>query len=267
MAAGEPLPDVIVVAQARPGEFSHQAVDRLRRLAPLARIVGLMGSWCEGEMRSGSPWPASARVYWHQWPARCGGELGHLARGVPSSWSLPITATEEERLLADAATRGNDAPLREAHGLQPVGLSPPVGLPGGLVLIRSRSAEMAGWLLAACRDRGLAAVWQRRPAEPEKGDSPHLPRPTAGWCPPEGCFAQMGTVPFFRPTAAIFDAAELDDAECDELRRFAAAAQPSPVIALLGFPRIDDQRRALSAGVTAVLSKPVALTDLFWQIG
>ncbi len=34
---------------------------------------------------------------------------------------------------------------------------------------------------------------------PEKGDSP---RPTFGWCPPErprGCFAQMGTVPFFRP--------------------------------------------------------------------
>ena len=51
-------PDVIVVAQAFPGQFSHQAIDRLRRLAPLARMVGLMGSWCEGEMRTGSPWPA-----------------------------------------------------------------------------------------------------------------------------------------------------------------------------------------------------------------
>ena len=33
---------------------------------------------------------------------------------------------------------------------------------------------------------------------PEKGDSPHLPER------PEGCFAQMGTVPFFRPGAALW---------------------------------------------------------------
>jgi len=36
----------------------------------------------------------------------------------------------------------------------------------------------------------------------EKGDSPHLPRPTCGWCPPSGCLAQMGAVPFFRGTGA-----------------------------------------------------------------
>ncbi len=58
LRAGEVGPDVIVVAQAFPGQFSHEAIDRLRRLAPLARVVGLMGSWCEGEMRTGSPWPA-----------------------------------------------------------------------------------------------------------------------------------------------------------------------------------------------------------------
>jgi uncharacterized 2Fe-2S/4Fe-4S cluster protein (DUF4445 family) len=34
----------------------------------------------------------------------------------------------------------------------------------------------------------------------EKGDSPHLPRPTSGRCLPSGCFAQMGTVPFSRPS-------------------------------------------------------------------
>ena len=51
LAAGLLSPDVIVVAQAFPGQFSHRAIDRLRRLAPLARVVGLLGSWCEGEMR------------------------------------------------------------------------------------------------------------------------------------------------------------------------------------------------------------------------
>jgi serine/threonine protein kinase len=37
-----------------------------------------------------------------------------------------------------------------------------------------------------------------------KGDSPHLPGPTSGQCPPDGCFAQMGPVPFsaFSPDPA-----------------------------------------------------------------
>ena len=43
------------------------------------------------------------------------------------------------------------------------------------------------------------------------------------------------------------------------MRRFAAAVQPGPAISLLAFPRVDDHRRALSAGATAVLSKPVAM--------
>jgi hypothetical protein len=45
--------------------------------------------------------------------------------------------------------------------------------------------------------RSKAAV-VRAVIEEEKGDSPHLPGPTFGRCPPSGCFAQMGTVPFFR---------------------------------------------------------------------
>ncbi len=232
LAEGELSPDVIVVAQSRPGEFPHQAIDRLRRLAPLARILGLMGSWCEGEMRSGSPWSASARVYWHQWAARCGREFQRLADGEPSSWALPVTATEEERLLADVSSpchRPHPSPLPAGEGTRQR---------RGVVVIRSRSSEMADWLLAACRGHGLAAVWQRRPAAARV----------------EGA------------TAAVFDAVELDDAERDELSRFAAAAQPSPTIALLAFPRIDDCRRALSAGAVAVLSKPVAMEDLFWQV-
>ena len=73
--------DVIVVAQARPGEFSHAGIERLRQSAPLARVVALLGSWCEGEVRSGKPWPAAVRTYWHQWPARADRELRRLALG------------------------------------------------------------------------------------------------------------------------------------------------------------------------------------------
>ena len=184
----EVVPDVIVVAQAFPGQFSHQAMEAVRRRAPLARLVGLMGSWCEGEMRSGSPWPGVVRTYWHQWTARSGRELRRLAEGECCSWALPSTATEEERLLAGTT---EPWPPRE-----------------GVVVICTRSSEMADWLRAACRSRGLAAV--RQPA--------------------------TAAVRVEGATAAIFDGTSLHDADCEQLRRLAAMVRPGPVVALLMFP-------------------------------
>ncbi len=218
LAEAHVVPDVIVIAQSFPGQFSHEAIDGLRRLAPLARVVGLMGSWCEGEMRTGSPWPGVVRTYWHQWTARCTRQLDRLAAGQSTSWALPPTATEEERLLANISERW---PRCE-----------------GVVVIQSRSQETADWLSAACRSRGLATVRQRSPATARV----------------EGA------------TAAIYDAANLCDGEYDELHHLAAAMRPAPVIALLAFPRVEDQQRALWAGAATVLSKPLAVDDLFWEL-
>ena len=141
-----PVPEVIVVAQAYPGQFSHAALDRLQRLSPLSRLVLLLGSWCEGEMRTGRPWPAAVRLYWHQGPARLKQELLRLAEGRSSTWGLPVTATDEERLLA-----ASEAPLPQGRGL---------------IAICSFSVEMADWLAAACRRCGYATVWRdpRHPA-------------------------------------------------------------------------------------------------------
>lgn len=138
--------DVVVVAQATPGQFSHAAIDRLRRAAPLARIVAVLGSWCEGEMRSGSPWPASLRLYWHQWPTHGRREFERFSRGEPCELTLPITAGEEERLLL--TTTESDPRTKN-----------------GLVLIRSHSTEMWAWLAEACQSGGFAAVWQREAQE------------------------------------------------------------------------------------------------------
>jgi CheY-like chemotaxis protein len=214
---------VIVVAQALPGQFSHQAIDRLRRLAPLARVVGLMGSWCEGEMRTGAPWPGVVRTYWHQWAARCGRQFCRMAHGECCSWSLPPTATEEERLLADMNLLPKGARTERCRGL---------------VVISAKSHEMAQWLSAACRSRGFATVWQRGPSAAQV----------------------QGAV------AAIFDSAGLDPDEYDDLGRLTSTLRPSPVVALLAFPRPEDRRRALSAGASAVVSKPLAVDNLFWEL-
>ena len=141
--------NVIVVAQARPGEFAHDDVARLRQLAPLARIVALLGSWCEGEARSGKPWPGVVRTYWHQWPARAERELRRLAAGECSPWALPPTATEEERLLADAE------PPRRQHC--------------GLIAVFSRDRAMAETLASVCRSWGWEATRLRSSGDAAAG--------------------------------------------------------------------------------------------------
>jgi hypothetical protein len=140
-------PEVIVLAEAYPGQFAAAAIDRLRAAAPLARVVALLGSWCEGETRTGRPLPGAVRLYWHQARPRVVQELARVAAGQVSSWSLPPTATEEERLLATA-----EEPIPAAHGL---------------VAICAPSAVTADWLSATCRLAGYATVRWNGPRWPE----------------------------------------------------------------------------------------------------
>lgn len=142
--------DLTVVAQSRPGQFAAAEVEALRRASPLSPLVALVGSWCEGEPRSGSPWPGVVRVYWHQWPARFTRQLARLARGELTDWNQPPTATPEERLLA------------------PVGVHGPA-LAGGIAVM-SESLEMADWLSAFCRQSGMhPIVFPRLPAPGVEG--------------------------------------------------------------------------------------------------
>ncbi len=134
-------PDVIVVAQAYPGQHAAAEIDRLRRLAPLARVVGLLGPWCEGETRTGRHLPASMRVYWHQWLPRWHRELDRLHSGRCPGWGLPLTASEEERVLAS--------------------LPEPLERRAGRVGVMSRNAAAAEWIVAALCVRGYEAFWLR----------------------------------------------------------------------------------------------------------
>ena len=138
LLAGGMAPVVIVIAQIRRGQFSATEVEQLRNWAPLARIIGLLGSWCEGETRSGSPWPGVVRCYWHQWPPRHARELMRVLTDGNAAWGLPPTCSDEERLMQ--SQRIDSVPDR------------------GLVAILADNESTAGGLVEACRLAGYATV-------------------------------------------------------------------------------------------------------------
>ena len=138
-AAGRLIPDVIMVAQSRPGQFSPQQVERLHAASPLSRLVALAGSWCEGELRSGRPCAGVIRVVWHQWQPRLIPFLHPGSAPVPNLWKLPRTASLDEQL---ASTVGPLWPRRE-----------------GLIAIHADARETFQTLSEACHEGGYATVW------------------------------------------------------------------------------------------------------------
>lgn len=138
LATAVESPELILLAQRWPGEFSGPELDSLQSAAPLARIVCLVGSWSEGEARSGRPWPGMVRVEAVAWPARLGQDLERLARGEAPSWSLPITARDEERVLAASQ-------------------SPPERRTGLIVVVAEREATSSA-IADACQLRGYATI-------------------------------------------------------------------------------------------------------------
>jgi len=143
-------PDLIVLVQSYPGEFAERQIDDIRRHAPLARLVAVLGTWCEGEMRSGTPWSGAVRIYWHQWTAHCHLEMERLRAGRESLWSLPPTACDEERCLANATRKHKQG--------------------NGLVEICTEQVDVFDMLAAACHDRGFQTHWHRSHYEPPQDE-------------------------------------------------------------------------------------------------
>lgn len=138
VAMHAPAIELIVVAQSRPGEFSAADIQTLHACCPLAGLVGVMGAWCEGEFRSGTPWQGGLRVYAAHAPRVLAADLARLAQGQAPRWSMAATASIEDRFLAEVST--------------------PLPALAGPVVIRS-AAGTATWLLQACVAAKAPAVW------------------------------------------------------------------------------------------------------------
>jgi hypothetical protein len=230
-------PDVIVLAQAIPGEFSPEGVETLRRAAPLARLVGLLGTWCEGEMRTGDPWPGVIRLYWYQWHPRAAIHLRALAAGKSTSWALPPTATHEDRLLEDSPTIARPVSAAEDDSRRP---------PLGTVAVFSPRVEMTEWI---CEAFG-APEWNVLPVDFRRVQEFIAVKRDA-------CLALAGHVDLL-----IYDATEFDAAEAARFTRVLDLVGAKESLLLCDFPRLADRRRARDAGAACLLAKPVDLLDL-----
>jgi hypothetical protein len=226
----EIVSNLTVIAQAFPGEFSQQAIDRLREASPLSRMIALLGSWCEGEQRSGQPWPTVIRMYWHHGLHTIRREIRLLAQGDCPSWGLPLTASDEERLLAATPTGRT--------GFQPAGADRKSVLHEGLIGIATSRYESFDWLSASCRHRGYATLWLRGTRYP--------------------------VVEGF--SAILLEGTDFRGMEFQNLREITKRYPQARRIAIMDFPRIEDHHRLRQAGAAAVLSKPFSVEDLFEEL-
>jgi hypothetical protein len=144
-------PELIVVAQSRPDVTSSAQFNSFHRGAPLAGIVTLLGSWCEGETRTGRPWPAAQRCYWYEFPAWWRRQLALRASGCCPDWA------------------------RQTNFLPRVGVARHPRTTNGLIVLHTTRSENADALSDVLNLAGLATVWQRTAS-----NRPHVRGPVAG---------------------------------------------------------------------------------------
>ncbi len=159
-------PAAILFLQARPGSIAQEAVEQFHHLAPQARLLMLVGPWCDGELRSGRPCEGVARMHWHQWPARLPHELGLAGpSGRPVYRSRMIT---EYDILLRTLTPALHRPLHAGH-----------------IAVAAENREAFSTLADACWAVGWRSVWQQPGMPPQFAGSDLLL--IDGWanCPRE----------------------------------------------------------------------------------
>ena len=101
-ALGAPeIPDLILILQSHPDEFTRRDFQRLLQHAPIARLVVASGAWCEADGRTRQVWPVAVRVPVSRAVDRLAIEWA-LLTGEPGRL-LPLTATRDECFAAECA--------------------------------------------------------------------------------------------------------------------------------------------------------------------
>ena len=134
-------PDWIILLSGHPGEWGSAAVLRVRARFPLARVIHLLGSWQEGERRSGRPLAGTWPVLWHRWLPFFDREWRALEAGQPGQLAAPVTVGMAELVEVEGRWQ---MPGRRRR-----------------VQVRAAAAVAAQGLVEACRELGHEVVEQQ----------------------------------------------------------------------------------------------------------
>jgi hypothetical protein len=103
-------PDLIVVLQSWPDQFSENDVHKLLALCPLARIVCCFGPWCDSDGRTRSIWPLAVRIPIAAARGRLIRELALLDNDNDPAAPLPLTASRAEIFDNDSRAPADKSP-------------------------------------------------------------------------------------------------------------------------------------------------------------
>jgi len=149
----EQLPELIFLAQPLPGYYLQTDIDRLQQLVPLTRLVIVAGTWCEGELRTGTPPTGAIRLYWYELSSWWLAALRQLDASLYPLWSLPLDHAQAGRCST------------ETHKQAPTKLET-------TILIAAADFAVYETLAAALRSHGITCYHEKAAALPDT--------PTAG---------------------------------------------------------------------------------------
>lgn len=150
------FPDLVVVLQNWPDEYSRRDIEALIAASPLARIVCCYGAWCDSDGRTRTLWPPAVRVSTLAATLRLQHEL-ELLRGGRCGPVLPLTGGREEIFAYD-----HSQPVAATSGGAPIAvISPDAAYAANL----QTTLRMAGFSIAAssCEPTTTAVVWDIDP--------------------------------------------------------------------------------------------------------
>jgi hypothetical protein len=238
------IPDLIIVCQTWPDQFSGVDIHALLTWFPLTRLVCVYGVWCDSDGRSRTDWPLAVRIPASRATSRLERELATLSISAgaisPGSISdaLPLTASRGEIFACDY-------PPPDKHG---------TSLAGRSLVIDSPDTPLATLWQTVLTEHGAQV---RLTCSPAWDDSPEnvIGVPNA-----EGQFAARTRYPDpLQPDVVLFDADPHDH------RMPTAACQIWPaarLVALVGFRRPDHDAELRTAGCDLILDKLAPLAEL-----
>ena len=125
----------------------------------------------------------------------------------------------------------------------------PLALGSGPIVVIARHPASAAALVDVCRLGGYEpTIVDAASLLTEHGPAPQSP-------------AAAGT-----ERTILWDATPEQVADPAAIRKVREACGSGPVVAVVGFVRPDECRRAAEAGVAAVVTKPYLIHDLLWQL-